>query len=295
MEVILAKSAGFCFGVKRALETVQKEIDTGNAPIYTYGPIIHNEIVVQDLEEKGVSVLPEEQDEWGTLHLSEQNASVIIRSHGVSREVKEALEENSHVVDATCPFVLKIHRTVEKYGAEGYHILITGDSTHPEVQGIIGWIPEGTRYTVISTEEEAENFTVSDGEKICMVSQTTFQFNKFEELVEIIKRKGYDITCLNTICSATEERQTEAHDIAGKVDVMIVIGGKHSSNSQKLYEICKKRNPHTYFIQSQDDLDLSVLKSINSVGITAGASTPQKIIEEVQETCQNRNRALRRC
>ena len=128
-----------------------------------------------------------------------------------------------------------------------------------------------------------------------MVSQTTFQYNKFEELVEIIKQKGYDVFCLNTICSATEERQKEAASIAGKVDVMIVIGGKHSSNSQKLYEICKKRNPQTYFIQSRHDLDLSVLQSLNTVGITAGASTPQKIIQEVQETCQNRNRALRRC
>lgn len=291
MNVILAKSAGFCFGVKRALETVDAQVEKGKKPIYTYGPIIHNEIVVSDLEEKGVHVLPEDEPlatgSFGT---------VVIRSHGVSRNVKQSIEDSGYaLVDATCPFVLKIHKVVEEYGKEGYFILITGDESHPEVQGIIGWIPEGTSYAVISSEEEAKNFSLKEKKKICMVSQTTFQYNKFEELVEIIKQKGYDVFCLNTICSATEERQKEAASIAGKVDVMIVIGGKHSSNSQKLYEICKKRNPQTYFIQSRHDLDLSVLQSINTVGITAGASTPQKIIQEVQETCQNRNRALRRC
>ncbi|MFN2925717.1 4-hydroxy-3-methylbut-2-enyl diphosphate reductase [Lachnospiraceae bacterium YH-ros2228] len=289
MKVLLAQSAGFCFGVKRALDTVEREIEKADGrPIYTYGPIIHNEIVVDDLKARGVRVMDENCDldrlEKGT---------VIIRSHGVSSQVMEELKEDGFdVVDATCPFVLKIHRVVNEYAKKGYHIIITGNREHPEVEGIIGWIP-GDDYEVIGSREEAEAIDLPLDRKICLVSQTTFNYKKFEELVEIIENKGYSIFCLNTICSATAERQNEAAAVADKVDVMIVIGGKHSSNSQKLYEICKEINPRTFFIQSRDDLDLSVIESIDSVGITAGASTPQKIIQEVQETCQNR--ALRKC
>lgn len=289
MKVLLAQSAGFCFGVKRALDTVEREIEKADGrPIYTYGPIIHNEIVVDDLKARGVRVMDENCDldrlEKGT---------VIIRSHGVSSRVMEELKEDGFdVVDATCPFVLKIHRVVNEYAKKGYHIIITGNREHPEVEGIIGWIP-GDDYEVIGSREEAEAIDLPLDRKICLVSQTTFNYKKFEELVEIIENKGYSIFCLNTICSATAERQNGAAAVADKVDVMIVIGGKHSSNSQKLYEICKEINPRTFFIQSRDDLDLSVIESIDSVGITAGASTPQKIIQEVQETCQNR--ALRKC
>lgn len=289
MKVLLAQSAGFCFGVKRALDTVEREIEKADGrPIYTYGPIIHNEIVVDDLKARGVRVMDENCDldrlEKGT---------VIIRSHGVSSRVMEELKQDGFdVVDATCPFVLKIHRVVNEYAKKGYHIIITGNREHPEVEGIIGWIP-GDDYEVIGSREEAEAIDLPLDRKICLVSQTTFNYKKFEELVEIIENKGYSIFCLNTICSATAERQNEAAAVADKVDVMIVIGGKHSSNSQKLYEICKEINPRTFFIQSRDDLDLSVIESIDSVGITAGASTPQKIIQEVQETCQNR--ALRKC
>jgi 4-hydroxy-3-methylbut-2-enyl diphosphate reductase len=289
MKVILAQSAGFCFGVKRALETVEREINKDDGcPIYTYGPIIHNEIVVDDLKARGVNVMDEDCD------LDQMDkGTVIIRSHGVSSEVMDRLKDHGFdTVDATCPFVLKIHRVVNEYAKKGYHIIITGNREHPEVEGIIGWIP-GDDYEVISTKEEAESLSLPLDRKICLVSQTTFNYKKFEELVEIIENKGYSIFCLNTICSATAERQNEAAAVADKVDVMIVIGGKHSSNSQKLYEICKEINPRTYFIQSRDDLDLSAIESIDSVGITAGASTPQKIIQEVQETCQNR--ALRKC
>ena len=211
--------------------------------------------------------------------------TVIIRSHGVGRKVKEDLENAGFtIVDATCPFVQKIHRYVAKYAEEGYFVLIVGSESHPEVQGIIGWMPNDS-YAVISTPQDLEDLALA-GEKICIVSQTTFNYNKFQELVEIIRKKGYDILVLNTICNATEERQSEAAMIARDVDAMIVIGGKHSSNTQKLFEICKKECQDTYYIQTKEDLDLSVLQSISNVGITAGASTPNKIIEEVQKICQ---------
>ncbi len=280
--VILAESAGFCFGVKRAVEMVQDNVNTKKGPIYTYGPIIHNEVVIKDFEEQGVHVIGEGAD------LSAfEPGTVIIRSHGVAKSVYDELEAAGfEVVDATCPFVLKIHRLVQKYAELGYHILIIGNEKHPEVEGIIGWIPEGTPYTAITTHEEAQAFSVADDAKVCIVSQTTFNYKKFEELVEIIDRKGYDINAVNTICNATEERQTEARKIACNADVMLVIGGRSSSNSQKLFEICSRECKNTYFIQTVDDLDVTVLQSIQNIGITAGASTPDKIIEEVQKKCQ---------
>ena len=281
MKVTLAKSAGFCFGVKRAVDMVYEQIkDAKERPIYTYGPIIHNEEVVKELAEKGVRVIAEDEDPHGL-----EPGTVIIRSHGVGRKVKEDLENAGFtIVDATCPFVQKIHRYVAKYAEEGYFVLIVGSESHPEVQGIVGWMPNDS-YAVISTPQDLEDLALA-GEKICIVSQTTFNYNKFQELVEIIRKKGYDILVLNTICNATEERQSEAAMIARDVDAMIVIGGKHSSNTQKLFEICKKECQDTYYIQTKEDLDLSVLQSISNVGITAGASTPNKIIEEVQKICQ---------
>ena len=281
MKVTFANSEGFCFGVKRAVDMVYEQIeDAKERPIYTYGPIIHNEEVVKELAEKGVRVIAEDEDLHGL-----EPGTVIIRSHGVGRKVKEDLENAGFtIVDATCPFVQKIHRYVAKYAEEGYFVLIVGSESHPEVQGIIGWMPNDS-YAVISTPQDLEDLALA-GEKICIVSQTTFNYNKFQELVEIIRKKGYDILVLNTICNATEERQNEAAMIARDVDAMIVIGGKHSSNTQKLFEICKKECQDTYYIQTKEDLDLSVLQSISNVGITAGASTPNKIIEEVQKICQ---------
>lgn len=277
MEVKLAKTAGFCFGVQRAVDTVYEQIQEKKEPIYTFGPIVHNEMVVHNLEEKGVQVLNSEEELEALT-----GGTVIIRAHGVGRSIYELLERKGiALVDATCPFVRKIHRIVEKQGKEGRSILIIGNAKHPEVEGIRGWC--STASYVVESVEEAQNFTVPVSEKLCIVSQTTFNYNKFKDLVEIISKKGYDIIVLNTICSATEERQTEAREIASQVDAMIVIGGSHSSNTQKLFEICKKECENTYYIQSLDDLALKTSQSIRCVGITAGASTPNKIIEEVQK------------
>ena len=275
MEVILAKSAGFCFGVKRAVDTVYEQTGTGGK-IYTYGPIIHNEEVVRDLEQKGVTVL-ENEAELNAL----TEGTVVIRSHGVERRINDAITEKGlHCVDATCPFVKKIHRIVEKESADGRRIIIIGNRNHPEVEGICGW--SLTEPVVIESMEEAENFKANPEEKLCIVSQTTFNYNKFQELVEIFQKKGYDVIVVNTICNATEVRQKEAREIAQRVDIMIVIGGTHSSNTRKLYEICQKECERTYFIQTLDDLHLEIPKSAKLVGITAGASTPNNIIEEVQ-------------
>ena len=283
MEVTVAKSAGFCFGVKRAVDTVYREIESGEKPVYTFGPIIHNEQVVEDLENRGVQVIHSEDELEGL-----SGGTVVIRSHGVSRDVCEKIEARGmKIVDATCPFVKKIHRIVDEEGRKGRHVVIIGSADHPEVQGIMGWASGPV--TVMHTAEEAESFVPENGKPISIVAQTTFNYNKFKELVEILCKKRYDNSVLNmgdilnTICNATEERQKEAQNIAGEVDTMLVVGGRHSSNTQKLFEICKKECGNTYYIQTPVDLDSEMFQCSSYVGITAGASTPNKIIEEVQE------------
>lgn len=281
MEVIVAKTAGFCFGVKRAVEQVYKQVEEGVKPIYTYGPIIHNEEVVRELEEKGVRIINDETE------LAQVSAgTVIIRSHGVAEKVYNLIEEKGlHMVDATCPFVKKIHRIVRQHSEQGAEVVIIGNDGHPEVEGIKGWCLG--KVTVIGSEEEAEQFRHEDSCPLCIVSQTTFNYKKFDKLVEIISKMSYDkVDILNTICSATEERQSEAREIAGRVDSMIVIGGSHSSNTRKLFEICKKECANTYYIQTLRDLDIRLLPSRGCVGITAGASTPNNLIEEVSKQCQ---------
>ena len=275
MEVRLAKSAGFCFGVKRAVDTVYEQIQTGQK-IYTYGPIIHNEQVVQELEEQGVTVLHSEAELEAL-----QEGTVIIRSHGVSKDIYEKMERQGlRCVDATCPFVKRIHDVVHEKSLEGCQILIVGDLGHPEVEGIRGWC-EGN-CTVVRTEAEIRNLQYEKDARICMVAQTTFNYKKFQELVEIFCEKGYDVSVVDTICNATEARQTEARCLAAEVDAMIVIGGANSSNTRKLYEICSRECKNTFFIQSRDDLNFGIPDAAETVGITAGASTPNNIIEEVQ-------------
>ena len=275
MEIRLAESAGFCFGVKRAVDKVYEQIETGKT-IYTYGPIIHNEEVVKDLEKKGVRVI-ETKEELEQL----TEGTVVIRSHGVSKDIYDILEQKGlECIDATCPFVKRIHRIVGKESLDGKEIIVVGNPSHPEVQGIVGWCQGPV--IVLETPDEALEYTPKEGKNLCIVAQTTYNYKKFQYIVEIFEKKGYNDSVVNTICNATEERQTQARAIAKEADVMIVIGGKHSSNTRKLYEICSRECANTYIIQTLDDLHLELPKSVRLVGITAGASTPNNIIEEVQ-------------
>ena len=282
MEIIMAKTAGFCFGVKRAVDTVYEEVekhkDKPDHPVYTYGPIIHNEEVVNDLADKGVKVI-HNLEELRQIH----KGSIVIRSHGVEKKVYDLINEQGlELVDATCPFVLKIHKIVREESEKGNRILIIGNDSHPEVEGIKGWCK--TRPIVVETEEDIDSIDIKHGEKLVIVSQTTFNNKKFQELVEIISKKGYDSNACNTICNATEARQKETAQIAKAVDAMIVIGGKNSSNTQKLYAISKNECANTYYIQTLVDLDLTAFESVSRVGITAGASTPNNIIKEVHDS-----------
>ncbi|MBQ6319901.1 MAG: 4-hydroxy-3-methylbut-2-enyl diphosphate reductase [Lachnospiraceae bacterium] len=276
-EIIVAKSAGFCFGVQRAVDTVYSEIEKGER-IYTFGPIIHNAEVVSDLEKRGVRVV-EDLDTIKEL----DKGTVIIRSHGVSKEISDALNSSKlKVVDTTCPFVKKIHNIVERDSRLGKRIVVIGSRNHPEVMGIIGWCAPGNPAVVIETKDEANDFSADSECGITVVSQTTFTLAKFKELVEILRKKGYNVDVVNTICNATAQRQEEAQKIASEVDMMIVIGDSKSSNTQKLYEICSRECSNTLYVQTKDDLKTHPSGSLQRVGITAGASTPKKIIEEVQ-------------
>ena len=281
MQVELAKSAGFCFGVDKAVETVKSEIKKkSDLPIYTYGPIIHNEQVVADFESEGVKAINEADIDKVTPGI------MILRSHGVARSTEERLKKAGfNITDATCPFVKRIHRIVEKVSNEGGKIIIIGDEAHPEVQGIMGWCD--TKPYCIKDTADVDHIPYKTGDKVTIVAQTTFNYNKFQEIVDYIDKKGYYINVVNTICNATEERQEAARELAKRADCMIVIGGANSSNSRKLYEICREECETTYFIQTLDDLHLELPKSVRLVGITAGASTPNNIIEEVQNYVRN--------
>lgn len=280
MEITVAKSAGFCFGVQRAVDSVYKELEENSGKIYTFGPIIHNEQVVEDLNKRGIEVINTVEQ------LKEiKEGTVVIRSHGVAKEIYDILEQQKlKMVDATCPFVKKIHNIVLDESNNGKTIIIIGNDNHPEVEGIKGWV--NGEVIVINKEEQIEKLSLPEQTKACIVSQTTFNHNKFKYLVEIIRKKGYDITVVNTICNATHVRQVEAQKISSKVDGMIVIGGKNSSNTQKLYDICRNECENTFYVQTVKDLNLHELKSLKSIGITAGASTPKNIIEEVRTECQ---------
>ena len=279
MEVRLAEHAGFCFGVKRAVDTVYEQIKNGKN-IYTYGPIVHNEEVVKELAGKGVRVLAS-KEELTELPDGSADAKVVIRAHGVPEEIYRILQEKKlECVDATCPFVRRIQKKTEEESLKGKHIVIVGNAGHPEVEGIVSRCRGSV--TVLESLSEAEKAVLPAGKEICIVAQTTFNYNKFQDIVEILGKRGYNGTVVNTICNATEERQRSARALALEADVMIVIGSRHSSNTTKLYEICSEVCARTYFIQTLDDLHLALPKAVRLVGITAGASTPNKLIEEVQ-------------
>ena len=274
MKVVVAESAGFCFGVNRAVNMVYELLKNGKN-VYTLGPIIHNPQTLAELESKGVKVVsaPDEVPPNGTL---------VIRSHGVSRAVQNRIEElNLDCADATCPFVQKIHKIVSGASKHGDIVLIAGDANHPEVKGIQGHCA-GSCY-VFKNAEELKNILIEENKPICVVAQTTFSVAEWENCLKIIKRVYTNATIFDTICNATAKRQSESECLSQQCDAMIVIGGRQSSNTAKLCDVCAK-NCTAYFIESADELPLSALRQAECIGITAGASTPASIIKEVLDT-----------
>lgn len=233
MEIKIAKNAGFCFGVKRAMQMASDELDDKSTEVYSLGPLIHNKQAVSKYEEKGLKVVEEIEN-------IPSNERVIIRSHGVGEIVyNEAENKSVKIVDTTCPYVKKIHKIVNDFYKKGYKIIIIGNKTHPEVVGINGWCENSA--IVIKNVDDIDNIEFDKDAKYCVVSQTTVDIDNYEKIVEKLNSILKDTVMKNTICSATKERQLSAKNLAKEVDCMIVIGGKHSSNTQKLVNICKDR------------------------------------------------------
>lgn len=274
-KVILSESAGFCFGVQRAVDQTKKTQEEYGKKIYTLGPLIHNNDVVKFLENNEVFSISLEEIE----KLSKGDA-VIIRSHGVSKEVMDLLESKGLVViDATCPFVTNIQKKVNKYSKEGYQIVILGDKDHPEVIGINGWCNNNA---IITKDGEFPNRIPN---KVCVVSQTTEKEENWVNTIKNLSVRTKELLAFNTICAATEVRQKGVFELSKTVDLMIVVGGKNSSNTTKLYQIAKTNCERTIHIENSSELPKEIIndKTISKIGITAGASTPDWIINEVVE------------
>jgi (E)-4-hydroxy-3-methyl-but-2-enyl pyrophosphate reductase len=271
MEVLLADEYGFCFGVERAVEMVEDALEVG-APVRALGPLIHNTQEMKRLETEGVATIAE-PGEVGADEIA------VIRAHGVTPLVQLELEQRAaQVVDATCPFVTRVQRLAERAGKEGRHVVVAGNPNHPEMIGVVGYAPANT-------------FVVSDAGEVAklpplhaplVVSQTTLKLKTFLEVAEAVRAKAdAEPQVVNTICSATRDRQDAARALAGLVDVFYVIGGKHSSNSIKLLAVCEEQCARSFLIESEDEIDAEDLKGVDRVGVTAGASTPNWLIDQV--------------
>lgn len=274
-KIIVAESAGFCFGVNRAINILYKLIDE-NKPACTLGPIIHNMQMVNELREKGVRTIDKISE-------AKENETIVIRSHGVPQSIVDEINERHlDYIDATCPFVSKIHKIVSETDDDSI-VIIAGDKNHPEVQGIMGHC-KSKCYTFKNQEELQELFSIipqKNYKTIKIVAQTTFDLKEWEKSLKSLKNVYTNTKIFDTICNATSIRQREAANISKSVDLMFVIGDKHSSNSFKLYSICSSNCEKTFFIETADELPLEMVKKADSIGVTAGASTPARIIKEV--------------
>lgn len=272
MEVKVAKNAGFCFGVKRAMKMAWKELELNSDGIYALGPLIHNKQAVSKYEEKGLKTI-------NAIDEVPNENRMIIRSHGVGKSVYLDSEAKSlDIIDTTCPFVTKIHDIAKRYHDQGYKVIVIGDAKHPEVIGINGWCDNDA--IIIKTLEELESIDFDKSKKYCVVSQTTINLDLYHKIEEQLSNLLDEVVFNNTICAATKVRQESAKSLSSEVDLMVVVGGKHSSNTQKLVQICKE-NTNTIAIETVEELKKEDFKDYNTVGLTAGASTPDWIIEEV--------------
>lgn len=278
MEIIVGKTAGFCYGVKRAVEESKKQAEKSKGKIYCLGEIVHNKDVVKELEKKGIKFID---------NIEEAEDNLIIRAHGITKEIyKQAKEKNLNILDYTCPNVLKIHNIANEYSKE-YHIILFGNINHPENIGTLSYCAKN--YSVIENKEDIEKvlekIKKEKKEKVLIISQTTYSIKKFEEYTKIIKKElekeNIEVIIKNTICKATEIRQKETKEISKKVDSMIIIGGKNSSNTKKLFEIAKENCINSYLVENADELDFNDFQEKSRIGIMAGASTPKEKIEEI--------------
>ena len=273
MEVLLAEEYGFCFGVERAVDMVEEALAEGGT-IRSLGALIHNSQEMQRLEAKGVTTISTPDEAAG-------NTTAVIRAHGVTPQVQRELEESAaHVIDATCPFVTRVQHLAERAAAEGRDVVVAGNPDHPEMIGVVGYAPRNT-YVV---RDASEVSGLPALRRPLVVSQTTIKLQTFQEVAEAVRAKSEtEPQIINTICSATRDRQDAARALAGQVEAFYVIGGRHSSNSVKLLAVCKEQCEKSFLIETAEEINPDDLEGVNRVGVTAGASTPNWLIEQVVE------------
>ena len=294
MEIIIGKTAGFCFGVKNAVTKAEEALEQ-NEEIYCLGELVHNKQVTERLTQKGMHFID---------NITEAKGKTVIRSHGVEKKTyKQAENIKIDLIDLTCPKVLHIHNIAEEYAKKGFYIILTGDENHPEMLGTASFC--GDHYYILEDEENIEKaideFKKSKLNNVLLISQTTYSLEKFEKIAEKLQKEIPSIEIINTICNATKMRQEETEQMAKDVDIMIIVGGKHSSNSNKLYELAKKYCCNVLFVETADDIELKSVhickeNSKNEpsvrVGIMAGASTPKesidKVVEKIKEMWYNK-------
>ncbi|MAJ24598.1 MAG: 4-hydroxy-3-methylbut-2-enyl diphosphate reductase [Rickettsiales bacterium] len=275
MNILLASPRGFCAGVKRAIEIVELAIEKYGAPIYVRHEIVHNKRVVQDLSKKG-AIFVEELEEIP------KGSRVIFSAHGVAKQIKDQAKDYEHLtLDATCPLVSKVHKQTEKYFDKSYKIILIGHKGHPEVIGIQGQIPEDL--IIIQNESEAESLQINPKDKVAYVTQTTLSLNDTKNIIEILKRKIPNITGpeLDDICYATQNRQEAVSELSRKSDLVLVIGSENSSNTKRLAEIVTKKRVKVHRVANVGEIQKEWLNQVNNIGITAGASSPEVLIEEI--------------
>ena len=286
MEIIVGKTSGFCYGVKTTIEKTEKILeDNKSDEIYCLGELVHNKTIIDDFKAKGIKFVND---------IEEAKKTTIIRAHGIEKNIYEkAKRRNIELIDLTCPSVLKIHEIVEKYAKNDYYIFLVGKEEHPETIGTYSFC--GKNSCIISkssdVEKALENFSKTNLDKILIIVQTTYSKKEFEEIVEKIKEnlpQNILLEIKNTICKATELRQEETKSMSKKVDLMVIVGGKNSSNTNKLYEIAKANCKKAIFVETKEEIDKNTIRDFERVGIMAGASTPQKSIDEIIEKLKSK-------
>ena len=286
MEIIVGKTSGFCYGVKTTIEKTEKILeDNKSDEIYCLGELVHNKTIIDDFKAKGIKFVND---------IEEAKKTTIIRAHGIEKNIYEkAKRRNIELIDLTCPSVLKIHEIVEKYAKNDYYIFLVGKEEHPETIGTYSFC--GKNSCIISkssdVEKALENFSKTNLGKTLIIVQTTYSKKEFEEIVEKIKEnlpQNILLEIKNTICKATELRQEETKSMSKKVDLMVIVGGKNSSNTNKLYEIAKANCKKAIFVETKEEIDKNTIRDFERVGIMAGASTPQKSIDEIIEKLKSK-------
>ena len=274
MEIVIGKTAGFCFGVKNAIDNVEKELEA-NGNVYCLGELVHNTQITEELQQKGAKFID---------NVKEAKGKVVIRAHGVPKSIyKKAQELKVKIKDLTCPKVLHIHNIAEEFSQKDYFIFLVGQRSHPETIGTISFC--GDDSIVIEENKDIEDalnkFNKSNKKNALIIAQTTYSLEKFNKICEELEKNIPNIEIKNTICNATKMRQEETKKISQEVETMIIVGGKHSSNSNKLYEIAKKYCNNVFFVETKNELDVNAIKNQKKIGIMAGASTPSKSIQEI--------------